>query len=162
MTQKKTDEKLPPNEQLHDQNYRFRKGNPGGPGRKKGQRRLLDELKKVLAEPANSGELDSICDALEIPADVKAELELASDRLSVLARVIVNQALNGKWLNTLLDRIEPAPRQVELSGRGGGPVRTANMQLTAQIKPETAEAEYFGMLPGLEQSADEEDDQTPE
>lgn len=134
--------------QTDDGTMRFRKGNKGGPGRKKGQRRLLDELWKALARQAPGDEIEAAVKALGLPASAQDALMASPDRLTALAEIMVVQALIGQRREDLLARIEPAPKAVELSGPNKGPIRTASAMLTAQTKPETAEAAYFEKLVG--------------
>lgn len=132
-----------PNPRYHDSDGHFRKGNPGG-GRRKGFRRLMDDLYRVLAEVASGDEVDQVCDRLDIPPGLRAQIELAPDRQEALVRVMVHQALrsDGPAREAILSRIEPAVQRVEAN------TRNFNAQLTAQVGADDAKSTYMALVAG--------------
>lgn len=131
----------------------FAKGNPGG-GRPRGARRLMDDIYRVLAEPASGDELQHAYDRLEIPDGLRAEIDLAVDRQDAFVRILVFQALRGHMpsIEAMLSRMAPAPKHVEVSGRGGGPIKSAN--LNATITGAAAQQRYLALMDGSSDGGD--------
>ncbi len=125
----------------------FKKGNPGG-GRKPGFRRLMDDVYKVLAQPATGDELEQAYERLEIPPGLRSEIDFSEDRQEAFVRILVFQALRGHLpsIDALLARMAPAPKQLEVSGKNGGAIKTANANIS--IPAAAAQAAYFALMSG--------------
>ena len=139
-----------PNPKYQGPDGKFFPGNPGGPGRKKGERYLTDVIWKVLREEAVGDELTAAYEAMNIPQGIQNQIDMAEDRLEALARFMVYKTLVGLSMEPVLQRIAPIPREIELSGKGGRPIRTvgASTVMASQVSADTAEAAYLALLRG--------------
>ncbi len=134
----------------------FAKGNPGG-GRPKGSRRLMDDIYRVLAEPATADELQQAYDRLEIPPGLQGEIDMAVDRQDAFVRILVFQAMRGHMpsVEAMLQRMAPAPKQIEVSGRDGGAIKSANINAT--ITGAAAQQRYLALMDGSSPASDPDD-----
>ena len=147
------------NKRFQDSDGKFKKGNPGG-GRPKGLRRIVDDIYEALSEAATGDELEQMYERLDIPDGLQAIVDTSENRQKAFAQVLVFRMLRGDVvaLDSILARISPAPKHLEVSGRGGGPVRTANVSVAANIESGDAETEYFDLLFRENSEGDDESD----
>lgn len=143
-----------------DDKGRFAFGNKGG-GRKRGMRRLTEDLFRILGEVATNAELNAMYDALEIPEGLRAVIDFSENRQEAFARTLVYRMMMGSWAatNQIGDRIDPRPKALELSGPGGTPIRAAGVALTGPVSSDDAAAAYHSLRRGEEPAdADPADD----
>jgi hypothetical protein len=135
-----------------DRKGRLMSGHPGlpGAGRPVAPRKLMEDITRILHEPAEMSELEDMFARLQVPVGMQATIMVAEDRQEVFARALVYLALRGDPTvrDAIMSRLAPVPRPVEISGPEGGPVRTLAMQLTATttLSPEEAKAAYLAAL----------------
>lgn len=133
-------------------------GNAGG--RPKGYRRMTEDLHRILVETPIGGELDAMFAALDIPPAVQSLIELAGDRQEAFMRVLVYRMMCGSWeaLRQVAGRLDPIANQHELSGRDGGPITTAGLQVAGETPADAAQALYLSLINGGTPPDEQQDD----
>ncbi len=138
-----------------DEKGLWKPGSSGNPkGKPKGIRSLTADLHRILGEAATGDELEAMYAALEIPSGLRGLIDAAENRQEAFARALVYRMMAGSWVGAeqVYGRLDPIPKRAEISGPGGGPIRSAAVAVSAD--PETAQAAYESLLRN-EEPADE-------
>ena len=134
--------------ETRDEKGRFLEGSPGGPGRPKGSKSLSDALRRRLKAGLGEDELVKMMEVFDLTDAQREMLNSMENRLDVLAELLILRALSGNLdtFKEIFDRLDPKPRRTEISGPGGGPVRS----IAAPVDIGEAEAEraYHDALRG--------------
>jgi len=128
----------------------FRSGNPAGQKPVKGAKIFSAEMR----HPPTELDRARMAEALGCPLD--AVPDYFETFLHQLAWMIKMAATRGNWdaIREILDREVPKPRRVELSGPGGGPLRSAVTSAQPTSEEAAAAQAYYEALAAQD---DEED-----
>lgn len=159
-----SDEKPKADDSMRNEKGHFLPGHPKTPGcgQKKGHKSLTHILRRVCSdEQPSQEELTDICEQMGIPEYMRDEIAMATDRLTVFARVMVRLGQLGdiNMLREVLGRLDPIRK--EISGPGGTPIRTQAVGIISQTDPASAKETYQALLEqeGTGDPDDPEDEQ---
>jgi len=125
----------------HLKRYRWRPGQSGNPRGRPKRKTFAEVFYAVLQEKLTAKQRREF----EKKYGGKLENLTSATKMEVLARVIIDNALRANLdaFREIGDRLDPKRKRVEITGRDGEPVTSA--QITSEMSPEDAARIYHDM-----------------